>query len=88
MFRRETLQSAREPMNLREKGGDDISELQHERGVECVLARGAPMDIRAGLGVLLIDERAQPLDDGNGFVAGDRSVVCDSVHIEATRVAL
>ncbi len=66
---------------------DGVAQLQHQRGVDHVLAGGAPMHEACGFAVALGDFRRQRLHQRNGDVAGRDRVFGDLSKIEAIGAA-
>ena len=52
------------------QGIDGRAQIEHQRGVDDVLAGRAPMHVAGGIGVAFHDFRGQRLDQRNGDVAG------------------
>jgi hypothetical protein len=61
---------------------EGLPQLQHETGIDGVLARGAPVDKGSGLRVRLGDKPGQGFDHRNGHITRERGCTRQRLHVK------
>ena len=81
-------QRLREPGQLGVEQVQGLAPLQHEPGVQGILAGGAPVHEARGVGIVLRDEGGEAADEGDDGIAGRRRLASQRLDVEVLGPAL